>query len=269
MGFIQDIEAMPDEYDYSRQFFSRYYRPEYTTIIVSGPVDAKKVLAMVDERWGQWKRGDYKPEIPAEPAQDGARTAHVDWPTTTLPWVAVAYRGPAYSDSTIETAALDAIAQLGFSKTSPLYQKLTIQDQVVDSMMAGPPNNLDPELFGVLARVKKQQDVESVEKQLVETAQAFATTPVDSKKLEALKEHLRYQFALSLNNSEAIAQVVAQFVALRRTPETINRYYDLYARLTPEDIQKVAAKYLIPNNRTVVTLTSKPASKAISGGGAQ
>jgi len=269
MGFIQDIEAMPDEYDYSRQFFARYYRPEYTTIIVSGPVDAKKVRAMVDERWGQWKRGDYKPRIPAEPAQDGPRTAHVDWPTPTLPWVAVAYRGPAYSDSTIETAALDAIAQLGFSKTSPLYQKLTIRDQVVDSMMAGPPNNLDPELFGVLARVKKQQDLESVEKQLVETAQSFAATPVDAKKLEALKEHLRYQFALSLNNSEAIARVVAQFVALRRTPETINRYYDLYARLTPEDIQKVAAKYLIPNNRTVVTLTSKPTSKATSGGGAQ
>lgn len=257
MGFIQDIEAMPDEYDYSRQFFERYYRPEYTTIIVAGPVDPKKIRAMVDERWGQWKRGDYKPDIPAEPAQDAPRRAHVDWPTPTLPWVAVGYRGPAYSDSTVETAALDAIAQLGFSQTSPLYQKLVIQDQVVDSMGAGPPNNLDPELFGVVARVKKQQDLESVEKQIVETAQGFATRPVDSKKLEALKEHLRYEFALGLDNSEAIAGVVAQFVALRRTPETINRYYELYAKLTPEDIQKAAAKYLIPNNRTVVTLTSK------------
>jgi zinc protease len=266
MGFIQDIEAMPGEYDYSRQFFERYYRPEYTTIIVSGPVDPKKVRAMVDERWGQWKRGDYKPDVPTEPAQDGPRTARVDWPSPTLPWVAVAYRGPAYSDSTLETAALDAIAQLAFSQTSPLYQKLVIQDQVVDSMASGAPNNLDPELFVVMARVKKQQDVEGVGKQIVDTAQGFATTPVDAKKLEALKEHLRYEFALTLDNSEAIAGVVAQFVALRRTPETINRYYDLYSKLTPEDIQKVAAKYLIPNNRTVVTLTSKPAANAPSGG---
>jgi predicted Zn-dependent peptidase len=43
---------------------------------------------------------------------------------------------------------------------------------------------------------------------------------------------------------------------LRRTPETINRYYDAYAKLTPEDIQKAARKYLIDRNRTVVTLTS-------------
>jgi hypothetical protein len=40
MGFIADIEAMPNEYEYGRQFFDLYYRPEYTTIIVAG-VDPK------------------------------------------------------------------------------------------------------------------------------------------------------------------------------------------------------------------------------------
>ena len=74
---------------------------------------------------------------------------------------------------------------------------------------------------------------------------------------ELLKQHLRYEFALQLNNSEAIAGAVAQYVALRRTPETINRYYDEYAKLTPADIRKAAQKYLIEKNRTVVTLTSK------------
>ena len=54
-----------------------------------------------------------------------------------------------------------------------------------------------------------------------------------------------------------IAQTVARYVALRRTPETINRYFDLFEKLTPADIQKVAAKYLTEKNRTVVTLTSK------------
>ena len=47
MGFVEDIEAMPNEYDYSRQFFDRYYRPEYTTIIVAGDVDPKKVRSLV------------------------------------------------------------------------------------------------------------------------------------------------------------------------------------------------------------------------------
>ena len=261
MGFIKDVEAMPDEYDYSLKFFDRYYRPEYTTIIVAGDVDPKRVRSMIDERWGTWKRGNYKPAIPTEPPQDGPRTAHVDWPSETLPLIEIAYRGPAYSDNTEETTALDAISRLGFDQTSPLYQKLVIEEQKLDSLNAGPPNNIDPELFGVLARVKKAADLPSIQQQIIATAEGFAAKPVDPKKLEALKEHLRYEFALGLNNSEAIAETAAQFVALRRTPETINRYYDEYARLTPQDIQNAARKYLIDKNRTVVTLTSTAGAK--------
>ena len=255
MGFIKDVEAMPGEYDYSLQFFDRYYRPEYATIIVAGDVDPKRVRSLIDERWGAWKRGSYKPSIPVEPPQDGPRTAHIDWPSETLPLLSVDYRGPAYTDSTAETAALDAISRLGFGQTSPLYQKLVIEEQKLDSLNAGPPDNIDPELFGIFARLKNAADLPSIQQQIITTAEGFAATPVDAKKLDALKEHLRYEFALRLNNSEAIAGTVARYVALRRTPETINRYYDEYARLTPEDIRKAARKYLVEKNRTVVSLT--------------
>jgi len=27
MGFLKDIEAMPEQFEYSRQFFDRFYRP--------------------------------------------------------------------------------------------------------------------------------------------------------------------------------------------------------------------------------------------------
>ncbi len=261
MGFIQDVEAMPGEYDYSRQFFDRYYRPEYTTIVVAGDVDPKRVRALVDERWSTWKQGSYRVQIPVEPPQDAARTAHVDWPSPTLPWVAIAYRGPAYSDDTADTVALDAISRLGFDENSPLYQKLVIEEQKVDALRAGPPDQIDPELFSVFARVKNAADMDTVQRQIAATAQDFAAKPVDAQKLEALKEHLRYEFALGLDNSEAIAETVARYVALRRTPETANRYYDTYSKLTAQDIQKVAQKYLIDRNRTIVTLTSAGGAK--------
>jgi zinc protease len=261
MGFIQDVEAMPDEYDYSRQFFDRYYRPEYTTIVVAGDVDPKRVRALVDERWSTWKPGNYRVQIPVEPPQEAARTAHVDWPSPTLPWVAIAYRGPAYSDDTADTVALDAISRLGFGENSPLYQKLVIEEQKVDTLRAGPPDQIDPELFSVLARVKNGADLDTVQRQIAATAQDFAAKPVDAQKLEALKEHLRYEFALGLDNSEAIAETVARYVALRRTPETANRYYEMYSKLTAQDIQKVAQKYLIDRNRTTVTLTSAGGAK--------
>lgn len=256
MGFLKDVQAMPEGYEYSREFFHRYYSPEYTTIIVAGDVDAKRVRTLIDERWGSWKRANYKAQIPVEPPQDGPRRAHVDWPSDTLPLLAVAWRGPAYSDDTMDTVALDAIAHLGFDQNSPLYQKLVVEEQKVDGLGGGPPDNLDPEFFGVTARVKDAKDLTAVEDQIKATARSFSDKPVDLKKLEELKQHLRYGFALRLNNSEAIASTAATYVALRRTPETVNRYFDMYAKLTPADIQRVAQKYLIDKNLDVVTLTS-------------
>lgn len=185
----------------------------------------------------------------------------MDWPAPTLPWIAIAYRGPAYGDDTVDTVALDAISRLGFGENSPLYQKLVIEDQKVDTMRANPPVHVDPELFSVLVRVKHLADMDAVQRQLTATAEEFAAKPVDAGKLEALKKHLRYEFALGLDNSEAIAETVAEYVALRRTPETVNRYYETYATLTPEDIQKVAKKYLVDRNRTIVTLTSAGGAK--------
>jgi zinc protease len=67
MGFLKDIQDMPNQYEYSLKFFDRYYRPEYTTIVVVGDVKTKVVRDVVEKSWGEWKRGSYKPEIPAEP----------------------------------------------------------------------------------------------------------------------------------------------------------------------------------------------------------
>ena len=255
MGFLKDVQNMPNEYDYSLQFFDRYYRPEYTTIIVAGDVDPKQVRALVDEYWGNWKRGDYKPQITGEPPQGSPREAHVDWPTPTLPWVVIGYRGPAYTDTDEDHAALDALAFLGFSENSELYQKLVIHEQKVDQLEADNQPRVDPFLFSIWARVKKPGDLNQVRDDILATLKTFRDTPVPGDRLEDVKNHLRYSFSLRLNNSEAIAGAVARFVALRRSPETINRLYDLYTKLTPQDIQRVAKKYLAETDRTIVTLT--------------
>jgi zinc protease len=255
MGFLKDIQDMPNQFEYSRQFFNRYYRPEYTTVIVAGDVQPKPVRALVEKYWGKWERGNWKPPIPPEPPQKAARTGHVDWPSATLPWVAIAYKGAAFSDTEKEMAALDVISFIGFSENSDLYQRLVVEQQKVDELELYNPDRIDANLFTAFARVKKQDDMKDVQEQILSTINGFKDTLVPEAKLEAAKKRLRYQFALGMNNSEAIARTVASYVALRRTPETINRVYDLYASLTPEDLRNVARKYFSENNRTTVTLT--------------
>jgi zinc protease len=254
MGFLRDIEDMPNQFEYARQFFDRYYRPEYTTIVVSGDVTPEATRALVTKYWGEWQRGAYRPEIPNEPPQTGPRTKQIQWPAPTLPWVAVAFHAPAYSDETRDQAALDIISYLGFSESSELYQKLVIREQKVDELEADSPDRVDPYLFAVLGRVKKEADIDAVREAILATADGFKKDLVSAERLDAVKRHLRYAFALRMNNSEAIAGSVARYVALRRTPETINRHYEVYDRITPEDVREAARKYLVTDARTTVTL---------------
>lgn len=261
MGFLKDIQDMPNQYAYSLKFFDRYYRPEYTTIIVVGDVNAKATRDMAAKYWAAWKRGSYKPDIPAEAPQEAPRTGHVDWSTPTLPIITIAFKGPAYSDTTKDTAALGVLSTLAFSPNSDLYQKLVIQEQRVDSLGASSPTRVDPALFQITARVKKAADLDYVRDRILAAIKTFQEKPVDAPRLDAVRRRLRYQLALRMDNSETIAQILSSFVALRRSPQTMNKLFDQYASLTPEDVRQAATKYLVEKARTTVTLTGPEGGK--------
>ena len=262
MGFLRDVENMPNMYDYSLEFFKRYYRPEYTTIIVAGDVKHDGVMQLVNKYWAGWKRGSYVPEIPNEPEQSKSLSAEVDWPTPTLPWVAVSFKGPAYSDDQKDKPALDLIGSLGFSQTSELYQKLVIKEQKVDTIFADFEDHRDPYLLTVVARIKDPKDIEYVKAELIKAFDSYKTAPVAKEKLDAVKSNLKYSFALSLDNSEAIASNLAPYISLKRTPETLNKLYDLYASITPQDVQQMAKQYFVETKRTTVVLAHKEKQNA-------
>jgi len=257
MGFIEDVEDMPNQFDYSWLFYGRYYRPEYVTIILAGDVKRPAALASVKKYFGEWKRGTYTPDIPNEPEQDGARESHVDWPSDTLPTVYVGFRGPAYSDVKKDKAALDLLAPVAFGENSDLYQKLVLEEQKVDSMSYFFEDRADPELFTVTARVKDGKDMDYVRQQILDAYKHFTIEKISQEKLDSTRSRARYSFALAMDSSEAIAGALAGYVGLRRTPETIEKLFGLYDSITPDDVRDMAAKYFVEKHRTIVTLTTK------------
>ena len=59
MGFFDDIVDMPNQFEYSKEFFNHFYRPEYSTIVVVGDVTPEKVNGLAEKYFGDWKHGDY------------------------------------------------------------------------------------------------------------------------------------------------------------------------------------------------------------------
>src|SRR3989441_1665352 len=259
MGFLQDVQDMPNQYDYSIQFYNRFYRPEYTTIVLAGDLTRDRALELTKKYFGPWKHGNYIPNIASEPPQAEPRSASVQWNAPTLPWIVIAFKAPAYSDEKKDKAALDLLSPIAFGPNSDLYQRLVLKEQKVDELQPDFGNHPDPELFTIYSRIKDPKDVDYVREQILATFERFSKEPVDQAKLDATRSRIRYSFALRLNSSSAIANALAGYIGLRRTPETINRLFALYQRITPQDIRAVARQYFTLNNRTIVTLSSKGA----------
>jgi zinc protease len=264
MGYLKDIQDMPNQFDYSQEFFKRFYRPEYTTIVLVGDVTRARALDLTRKYFGDWKRGDYVTKIPAEPKQTEPRKAHIDWPSPTLPIVAVAFRGPAYSDVDKDKMALDLLAQVAFGENSDLYQKLVLTEQKVDVLEPDFSNQMDPELFVVLARVKDPKDVDYVRDQILATFKRYSTELIPQDELAATRSRLRYSFAMAMDSSNAIASTLAPFVSLRRSPETIDKLAELMETISAQDVRDMAAKYFRDESRTIVTLATKAKESAKS-----
>lgn len=262
MGYIADIKDYPNQYAYAWQFFNRFYRPENTTILVVGDVKQPEVAAAVKKYWGDWKAGDYKQTIPIEPAQTEAKKQHIEWASATLPYVVVAYRAPAFSETDKDKAALDLMSAIAFGSNSDLYQKLVLQEQKVVWVNGGADNHVDPELFMVWSQIKDAKDLDYVRDEIVKTYQKYTKDLIPQKQLDETRSRQRYAFSMAMNSNDAIAGTLARFVALRRSPDTIDKLFALYDTITPEDIRAAAAKYFADKNQTIVTLTAKPEGDA-------
>jgi len=255
MGFLRDIEAMPEQFEYSLLFFERWYRPEYTSIIVAGDVDPDSVVQLVERHWGSWRRGSHRVEIPQEPPPSGPRVAHVPWPAPTLPWVTIAFRGPAFSADDIDYVAIDTALDLAFGPTSDLYRELVDELQVADQLFPWFAPHVDPSLATVLARLKRPDDAPFVRRRILETLAELRERPVPAERLEAAKAHNRNTLARTFDNSESVAAFVARFAHFERSADTVNRLFRTLGRLSPRDILEAARRYITDASLVQTTLS--------------
>jgi len=264
MGFLRDIEAMPNQAAYARQFFSRWYRPSFTTVVVAGDLQPAQVFRRVEQHWGAWQPGGSSIAIPREPEPATPVHAHVPWPSSTLPLVTVAFHGPAFSEVESDYVALTLVLDLHFGETSELYRRLVETEQLADQLFVYQPATADPSLATILARVKRPEDTPAVREAILATVARAVHYPVAMQRLADAKARARYGFARTLDNSEAVASALARFVRFRRSAATLNALFQLYEPLTPNDLQQAAQRYLRHERMVLTTLSHEALPAAMA-----
>jgi zinc protease len=166
------------------------------------------------------------------------------------------FHTPAFSTKNVDLPALDVLSELLFAERAPLYKRLVITDQSVETLAGSADPHVDPNLFTILARIKKPQDIPGVESAIADEIARIAREGVDDKTLAQVLSHVKYSFAGRLSTADRTANSAAEFIALTGSVSSINDYFALYDTVTSADVKRVAATYFRPNNKTVVTLTA-------------
>jgi zinc protease len=257
MGFFEDIVDMPNQYEYSRTFFNRFYRPEYSTIVVVGDVTPNKIQNLAVKYFGDWEQGDYISKVPTEPVQQETRYFHLQ-NNSIPPFMMLSYKGPAFKDTEIDMPALDVISSILFSETSDLYKKLVIEERKVRFIGGGALDSKDPNLFSIQASLIKKEDMQYVKDEIVKAIETVKQEGVDEKLLADIKSHLKYSFAMRIDNPDDIASTLCHYIALTGNPETINRVYKLYDQVSVNDIKSITSKYFVPSGLTISTISEDP-----------
>jgi zinc protease len=273
IGFLPDIKAMPSGFEYSREFFRRYYTPDNATIVVVGDFDKADTLGRLTNAYSGWK-GKLDPSpVPREPRQNSSRRATVAWKAPTIPRLYMAWHGRASDD--VHAAAIQAVlSPYLFGETSAVYQELVLKRQIVDSISAQDGVNRDPFLLGALLRVKEEKNLRPAELVVLREVSNLARGRVDASRLAAIKSNVRYSIIAALDKPDAIANALVHFASLTGDLDYLNALAREIEALTPAMLQEFAKRAFLDANRTTVTLTSqaaraqrKPAAKAAKGGG--
>jgi zinc protease len=254
IGFEADIKAMPEQYDYSKSFFARFYRPENVVIVITGDIDTKNTMKLIAKYYSGWTKGYVAPAIKPEPAQKAERTAEISYKGKTLPIIDIAYKGDAFDTGNREYCAANLLGDLAFGENSELYKKLVINEQRVQFISASIPTNRDAPLFEIYSMIKKLDDIDAVRDDVYQTLEQFKTKPVDEKKLADLKKRYKYGFLMGLDTPDHVAGGLARYVAVTGGIEAVDQLFKQIESITPQEIMKAAQKYFTPERRTVVVL---------------
>jgi len=247
IGSREDIERVP--IDRLQAFYRKYYQPDNAYLIVAGKFDEAKTLAKINDVYGRIPRPERKLEktYTVEPTQDGEREV-VLRRVGDVQALGCAYHVCAASHE--DMAPLQVLAStLSAEQTGRLYKAL-IETKLATSVEASAHGMCEPGVFEVMAEARLDQPLEAVRAKMFEVLDGLGKQTFTDEEVERAKKSFARNFELMLNDSSRVGLRLSESAA-QGDWRLMFLERDRMAKVTPADVQRVAAHYLKPSNRTV------------------
>lgn len=265
-GWASDIESFrrPE----ADAFFKKYYTPGNMTITMAGDVNPAQARRMAEKYFGRIPKGPLPPLVrTVEPPQEGERRVAVASPAQ--PFLGVVYKRPdQYSP---DDAVLDVLSDILSDGRTGLMYKDMVRDKKIAlgaESQSSFPSAKYPSLFLFFVVPAGGHTVEENEKALYQIIEHVQKEKVDQASLDRVKTKLRADVIRKLDSNSGLAAELSTYAANFGDWRKLFTQLDDYNKVTAEDVQRVAQKYLVERARTVAyTFTPPPAKDDAPGSG--
>ncbi len=248
IGWMEDLQTM------NREDLWNYYRTRYVPnnafIVIAGNVNVEAVMAKIREEFGKIPRGADIPSLMiGEPEQRGERRIFVK-KEAELPYVFSAYKAPNILDE--DSYALDILSSiLSDGKSARIYKSLIDEKQIALSAGAGYSSiQKYPHLFYVYGKPLPGREIGEVENALYDEIEKIKNQAPDTREVQKAKNQVEADFIMHQDSIYYQAMLLAMFEMVGDW-RLKDAYLEGVRKVTPEDVQRVARKYLIEEKRTV------------------
>jgi zinc protease len=256
IGNRSDIENVP--IDRLQAFYRKYYQPDNAVLLVAGKFEPAKTLQLIADNFGPIPRPTrvIQPIYTVEPTQDGERTVTVRR-TGDTQLVMAGYHIP--SGAHPDFPAIDVLTQvLGDSPSGRLHKSL-VEAKKAASIGAFGLQLHDPGEALFFAEVRKENSLDVARETLAQTIEELATKAPTAEEVDRARTSLLKNIELTLNSADRVGLEMSEWVAIGDW-RLFFIHRDRLKKVTPADVQRVAAAYLKASNRTIALFvpTEKP-----------
>lgn len=247
IGWMSDLKGL-DPRDLI-EHYRTYYVPDNAVVIVVGDINPEEVLADIRERFGEIPKGPGIRRLrQVDAGQSGERRVYVK-KEARLPYMLSAYKAP---DIRHEDAyALEVLGYiLSGGKSSRLFRSLVYEQQLAVSAWASYDGlYADPFLFFFGATAAQGRKIEDVEKAIIAEIEKIGKEPPTERELRKAKNQIEASFIMQQDSIYMQARIIGSF-EMAGGWRLLGKYLDGIRKVSPEDVSRVAVKYLTGDKRT-------------------
>jgi len=237
-------------------FYKKFYIPNNATLSIAGDIDIAKTKELIAAYFADIPRGaDVVQPTVQEPALGGEKVAII-YDNIQLPAMMMGYRMPPQTSDDAYALQMTSSVLSG-GPSSRMYKRLVDEDQTALQVFAFPFSLEQGGAFITFSLANAGKTIDDMTPGLEEEIQKLQNELITEREFQKIQNQMESNFIQSNSKMAGIAESLADYHTYYGDANYINTEIERYRSVTREDIQRVAKKYLVKDNRVVLKYLPK------------